>query len=95
MEVLKHPIVTEKISKQYDKGIYGFVVDNRANKIQIKREVEKMYNVIVDSVNTMRYMGKEKVRHTKRYIMKGRKASFKKAIVYLKGDGVLDLYGEI
>jgi large subunit ribosomal protein L23 len=62
MTVLKKPLVTEKISDLNEKGKYGFVVDNGANKIQIKNAVEKMYGVTVEKVATMRYGGKKKNR---------------------------------
>jgi len=44
---------------------YGFIVDPRANKLQIKSAVEAMYNVVVMDVNTINYMGKLKSRYTK------------------------------
>ena len=60
MEVLIKPLVTEKVSDLNEKGQYGFIVDRRANKIEIKEAVEKIYGVNVEKVNTMRYDGKEK-----------------------------------
>ncbi len=44
---------------------YGFVVAKDANKLQIKKAVEELYSVKVAEVNTMRYAGKRKQRHTK------------------------------
>ena len=43
---------------------YGFIVDPRANKLQVKTAVEQMYNVVVTDVNTINYMGKVKSRYT-------------------------------
>ena len=57
MEVLIKPLVTEKISDLNEKGQYGFIVDRKANKVEIRKAVEKMYGVNVESVNTMRYEG--------------------------------------
>ncbi len=69
MSILKKPLITEKTTKSGEKlGQYGFVVDYNANKIQIKKAVEKMYNVTVESVNTMVYRGKRKTTfHKNRY----------------------------
>lgn len=95
MSVLVKPLVTEKVSSLNEKGKYGFVVDINANKIQIKSEVEKTYGVNVESINTMRYLGKQKSRYTKSRILTGRKPSFKKAIVTVAEGEVIDFYSEI
>jgi large subunit ribosomal protein L23 len=95
MEILIKPLVTEKISDLNERGQYGFVVDNRANKVEIKKAVEKMYGVNVESVNTMRYSGKKKTRYTKKQIISGRTASFKKAIVTVAEGEVIDFYSGI
>ena len=55
MSVLKKPLVTEKVSGLNEIGKYGFVVDETANKVEIKKAVEEMYGVTVEDVNTMRY----------------------------------------
>ena len=44
---------------------YGFIVDPRANKLEIKAAVEAMYGVVVTEVNTANYMGKAKSRYTR------------------------------
>jgi len=44
---------------------YGFIVDKKANKVQIKKAVENLYGVTVESVNTMFYAGKRKSRFTR------------------------------
>ena len=68
----------------------GFVVKPEANKLEIKKEVEEMYNVTVIAVNTMRYSGKRSSRYTKSGLVRGQKNAFKKAIVTLKeGDSVV------
>ena len=74
---------------------YAFVVDKRANKIQIKQAVEELYNVNVVSVNTMVYGGKTKSRYTKAGIINGRTNSYKKAIVTLAEGDVIDFYSNI
>ena len=95
MSVIVKPIITEKMSNLEEKlGRYGFIVENSANKVQIKKDVEATYGVTVESVNTMRYAGKAK-RNRKTWAMDGRTASFKKAIVTLKDGEVIDIYGNI
>jgi large subunit ribosomal protein L23 len=96
MNILKKPIITEKMTKAGEKlGMYGFVVDKNANKIQIKNEVQKVYNVTVESVNTMKYYGKLKSRFTKTGSITGSKGVFKKAVVTLKKGDTIDFYSNI
>ena len=96
MEVLFIPILTEKMTKLGEKlNRYGFIVDKRADKLQIKEAVEKMYDVKVDSVNTMRYSGKLKVRYTKSGVQRGRSNSYKKAVITLVEGNVIDFYSNI
>ena len=96
MNILIKPILTEKMTAQGEKlGAYGFVVDARANKLQIASAIEAAYGVVVDSVNTMNYKGKFKSRYTKAGLLTGRTSAFKKAIVTLKGDDKIDFYSNI
>lgn len=95
MGVLVRPLVTEKVSALNEKGKYGFIVDRKANKVEIKKAVEKMYSVTVEAVNTMNYLGKKKSRYTKSKVITGRTASFKKAVVTVADGDVIDFYGEI
>lgn len=96
MDILLKPIVTEKMTNQgEDLNRFGFLVHKKANKIQIKQAVEKMYGVSVESVNTMRYGGKLKSRFTKSGIITGRTNSFKKAIITLKEGDTIDFYSNI
>ena len=96
MSILKKPIITEKMTKAGEKlGMYGFIVDKNANKIQIKNEVQKVYNVTVESVNTMRYYGKLKSRNTKAGNITGSKGVFKKAVITLKKGETIDFYSSI
>ncbi len=93
--ILKRPLVTEKVSSLNEKGTYGFIVDIAANKVEVKKAVEKMYGVTVERVNTMSVMGKLKVRSTKAGMLTGRKPNYKKAIVTLKEGDVIDFYGNV
>ena len=99
-KILKKPLITEKISMLDDKvkgnkERYAFIVDTRANKIEIKLAVEKMYGVTVDAVNTMTHKGKPKTRHTKTKIVEGRTSTVKKAIVTLGEGEFIDFYSNI
>lgn len=96
MDILFKPIVTEKMTIQGEKlNCYGFIVDSRANKLEIKKAVESMYNVSVESVNTINYAGKRKSRYTKAGLLAGRVNHFKKAIVSLKAGDSIDHYSNI
>lgn len=74
---------------------YGFVVDKRANKLQIKRAVQELYGVKIDSVNTMRYGGKLKSRYTKAGFIQGKTNTYKKAIITLAEGENIDFYSNI
>ena len=74
---------------------YGFIVDRKANKLEIKSAVEQMYNVTVADVNTVNYHGKRKSRYTKSGLLRGRANHFKKAYISLAGDDKIDFYANI
>ncbi|MDP2388329.1 MAG: 50S ribosomal protein L23 [Bacteroidota bacterium] len=96
MEILIKPIITEKMTSQAEKlNRYGFVVDKKANKVQIKQAIETMYGVTVKSVNTQQYVGKVKTRNTTRGIAVGRVNRSKKAIITLKDGDMIDFYSNI
>jgi len=97
MALILRPLVTEKMTKTTDKrpNRYGFIVRPDANKLQIKEEVERLYNVTVVDVNTMLFVGKRSQRYTKAGMIKGQKSSFKKAIVTLKEGETIDFYSNI
>ena len=81
LNVIIRPLVTEKLTNLTDaQNQYGFVVDKRANKIEIKRAIEKKFEVRVKSVRTLNVLGKMKTlgRFT------GRRSSWKKAIITLE-----------
>ena len=96
MEILVKPLVTEKMTDLSERlNRYGFVVDRRASKPQIKKAVESLYNVTVDNVNTMVYGGKVKSRYTKGGVITGKTTAFKKAIVTLVEGDSIDFYSNI
>ena len=96
MTIIQRPIVTEKMTAAGEKsGRYGFLVDRQANKIEIKKAVEKLYGVTVEEVRTMNCRGKVKSRHTKTGLVTGRKNMRKKAIVTLKKGETIDFFSSI
>mgnify|MGYP002661490174 CR=1 FL=1 len=96
MDILIRPIVTEKMERLTGKlNQYGFIVDKRANKFQIKDAIQDMYGVTVDRVNTMRYAGKRKSRYTRTGVVTGRTNSYKKAVVTLKAGDKIDFFSNI
>ena len=96
MNLILKPIVTEKMTDQTDLfNRYAFVVSKSANKIDIKKSVESIYEVKVKSVRTMNYYGKTKSRSTKGGMIMGKKNSFKKAIVELVEGSSIDLYNNV
>lgn len=92
MQVLLKPIITEKATERNEEGVYVFVVNNKANKIQIKKTIENVYGVSVDSVRTVNVAGKSKSRFTKAGLIEGRAASYKKAYVSLAEGEMIDIY---
>ena len=97
MAFIIKPLVTEKMTKITEKqeNRYGFIVRPEANKLQIKKEVEDLYNVTVEDVNTIRYAGKRQSRYTRAGLIRGQKNAFKKAIVTLKEGETIDFYSNI
>ena len=97
MAFIIKPLVTEKMTKITEKrpNRFGFIVRPEANKLQIKDEVESLYNVTVVDVNTSVYAGKRSARYTKAGLIRGQKKSYKKAIVTLKDGDSIDFYSNI
>jgi len=96
MDILIKPLVTEKMTGQAEPlNRYGFMVDKRANKLQIKKAIEEMYGVKVDTVNTVIVGGKRKSRYTKSGFIAGKTNSYKKALVTVAKDEKIDFYSNI
>ncbi len=94
--ILIKPIISEKAESLSDREQqYSFVVDKGANKIQIRKAVEQMYNVGVKSVNTMIMPGKAKKRYTRAGVQSGKISAYKKAIVTLTEGDEIDFFGDI
>ena len=94
--LLKKPLVTEKMTEQGEElNKYGFIVDKEANKIELRNAIEEMYGVTVESVNTMNYLGKQRMRYTQAGIIRGKEKDYKKAIVTLAEGDSIDFYSNI
>lgn len=95
-DVLIKPLLSEKANKLSEKANrYTFVVDRKANKLEIKKAVEQFYGVQVKNVNTSVMPSKVKSRYTKSGFLVGRKPAKKKAVVTLSEGENIDLYGAI
>lgn len=92
-ELLKKPILTEKMLKlQESKRQYGFEVDSKAGKIEIKKAVQDKFDVTVENVNIINIKGKSKSLNTRRGITRGKRADWKKAIVTLRQGDSIDFF---
>jgi large subunit ribosomal protein L23 len=96
MSIIIKPIITEKITKDGEVfNRFGFIVDKRANKIQIKKAVEAAYSVSVVEVNTMNYRADRSVKYTKSGLISGKTNAYKKAIVQVQEGESIDFYNNI
>ena len=84
IEILKRPVVTEKAMNLASLRQYVFEVQDKSNKIQIKKAIEEYFDVEIESVRTARIKGKRTERYTRAGWMKGKKPTVKKAYVTLK-----------
>jgi large subunit ribosomal protein L23 len=94
--ILIKPLITEKADTLSEgRNQYSFIVDKGANKIEIRKAVEQLYSVNVESVNTLIMAGKRKTRNTRRGVLHGRKPSYKKAVVTLASGESINFFGDI
>ncbi len=92
-DILIKPVLSEKANKQAEKmNRYTFVVDRKANKLEIKKAVEQFYGVQVDEVNTSVVPSKLKAKYTKAGFIVGRKPAKKKAIVTVAAGETIDIF---
>lgn len=92
MDILIKPVNTEKSANLQTLNQYIFIVNKRANKIQIKNAVEKIYDVKVVNVNTIITRGKRIERYTKKGLVSGKKVTRKKAMVTLSEGDKIDIF---
>lgn len=97
MSIIIKPLITEKMTKinEKDNSRCAFIVDKKANKIEIKKAVEDLYSVKVASVNTINYSGKRKARYTKTGYIQGRTNAYKKAMITLAKGETIDFFSNI
>ncbi len=88
--IIIRPVVSEKSYGLLDDGVYTFVVDPRATKIQIAGAVESIFNVRVAKVNTLNRKGKRK--RNRRQATFGQRPDTKRAIVTLAPGARIDLF---
>jgi len=88
-DIIKRPLITEKTSIQKEAANQvSFEVDRRANRVEIKRAIEKIFNVRISSVQTMQVKGKIKQRGR----IVGKRKDWKKAIVTLLPGQRIDFF---
>ncbi|ASW74961.1 50S ribosomal protein L23 [Chryseobacterium piperi] len=93
MSVIIKPVISEKANYLTDlRGAYSFLVDTKANKIQIKKAVEATYGVKVADVRTMIYAPKVSSKYTKKGLQVGKTNKLKKAIITLAEGEVIDIF---
>ena len=96
MSILIKPIITEKATADSElNNCYTFQVDNKANKVEIKKAVEAAYGVSVDKVRTINVRPDRRTRYTKTGIQRGKTNAIKKAIVQLSEGDMIDLYSNM
>lgn len=87
-DIIRKPVITEKSMAAMAENKYTFIVHMAANKVQIKRAVEEVFNVKVADVKTMRFEGK-----TKRFgVHIGKRADFKKAVITLAEGSSIEFF---
>lgn len=86
-DIIIRPVITEKTMSLLAENKYTFLVDKRANKVEIKKAIEEIFNVKVDRVTTMNLQGKKRMGR-----FEGRRPSRKKAVVFLKPGHKITLF---
>ena len=96
MDVLIKPIITEKATSASElQNCYSFLVNTKANKVEIKKAVEVAYGVSVNKVRTLNYGPQRKTKYTKTGIQFGKTNATKKAMVQLVEGDVIDFYSNL
>jgi large subunit ribosomal protein L23 len=92
--IIKKPVITEKATAASEKqNAFSFEVDRKANKIEIKNAVEKMYGVHVVDVRTLNYGGgKSSMKYTNKGIVEQKSKQWKKAVVTVADGETIDLF---
>jgi large subunit ribosomal protein L23 len=92
--IIRKPLITEKATLASEKfNRFSFEVDKKANKIEIKNAVEKMYGVHVTEVRTSNYGGgKSSVKYTNKGVVEPKSKQWKKAVVTVADGETIDLF---
>ena len=96
MSILIKPIITEKATLDSElRNCFSFLVNTKANKVEIKKAVEAAYGVSVEKVRTINVRPDRKTKFTKTGIQHGKTNAVKKALVQLAEGETIDLYANI
>ena len=96
MSILIKPIITEKATAASElRNCFSFVVNKKANKIEIKQAVEAAYGVSVEKVRTINVRPDRNTRFTKTGMVTGKTNAIKKAIVQVAEGDTIDLYSNL
>ena len=96
MSILIKPIITEKATNDSELfNRYTFIVDKKANKLEIKGAVEAAYGVSILSVKTLNYPVQKNTKFTKKGLVTGKKGAYKKAIIQLAEGESIDFYNNL
>lgn len=96
-QILVRPLITEKMTNisAANEGKYGFLVSPKANKIEIKKAIEKKFDVHVVDVKTINHPGKIKSQFRKSGRFEGKTPRYKKAIITLKQGEKIELFEQV
>lgn len=95
-QVLVRPLITEKMTNiSADSGKYGFLVNPKANKIEIKKAIEEKFDVHVVNIRTINHPGKIKSQFRKSGKFEGKTPKYKKAIITLKEGETIELFEQV
>ncbi len=96
MSILIKPIITEKATRfAEERNVFSFVVNPKANKVEIKKAVEATYGVSVNKVRTINVRPDRSTRYTKTGIQTGKTNAIKKAIVQVAEGDTIDFYNNL
>lgn len=96
MSIIIKPIITEKVTKEGETfNRFGFMVNKKANKVEIKKAVEAAYGVSVVAINTMNVRPDRTTKYTKSGLISGKTNAYKKAIVQVSEGETIDFYNNV
>jgi large subunit ribosomal protein L23 len=96
MDIILKPVITEKATSASElNNCYSFLVNTKANKVEIKKAVEAAYGVSVEKVRTLNYGPQRKTKYTKTGIQTGKTNATKKAVVQVALGDTIDFYSNL